>query len=148
MPSKKQQRRLTEKQAIFVEEIKKNPKIPLQTAARNAGYAIPRVSATNNMKKRAVIDALSAYLLSLKREGATDARSARVISEAMSAEKEIVSDEGEIVATRPDHVTRLKANDQYLRIKKLIGSNEEDQNIGQKNQLIIVIGDKGLDEII
>lgn len=80
-----------------------------------------------------VRSALENYLTVLEKAGATDKKSARVISEAMDAERTVsVMDETEDAkpgsranVTEPDHAIRLKANEQYLKIKKLIGQSDD-----------------------
>lgn len=110
-----------------------------------------------------VREGLDEYLKALEKAGATDKKSARVVSEAMDAEKTVsvedFTDDEEAdeqfkkkgrtfrEVTEPDHPTRLKANEQYLKIKRLIGQTEG-EDPGAKQQLIIIIGEKGLGEII
>lgn len=75
--------------------------------------------------------------------GATEEKYARVISEGMDAEKT----SGVIGATtkEPDHAIRLKAGEHYAKLKRYVTG---DDGGVVNNKLIVIIGEKGLDEII
>lgn len=127
----------------------------VRAAAIDAGYS---PQATDSTIARAVESAHRTYLNALEEAGATDKKSARVISEAMDAERSVsVEDFTEdaksprggqayTTVTEPDHPTRLKANEQFLKVKKIMGSDESEG--GQKNQLIIVMGHDGKKAIL
>lgn len=134
---KRNKNNLTSKQAKFVAALKKNPTMPLQKAAKLAGYSSPPQSANENLKKPNVRNALKLYLRALEAVGVDDDKSARVISEAMDAKKIHGTDEYFIEID--DHPTRLKANEQYLKLKRLIGYDEdEEKNKERPIQILIV----------
>jgi len=134
--------KLSGKQAAFVAAIKKNPKISMTQAGRIAGYKCAKQSANENLTKPPVINALKSYLRSLEIGGVNDKKSVRVISEAMDAKKVVYvesdSEGGKDREEIEDHAIRLKANEQYLRLKKLIGNAEDQQQQEDKIQIVIV----------
>lgn len=68
---------------------------------------------------------LQSMLDALEAAGVNDAKAARVVSEAMDAKKEQTNSlTGEVVSSAPDHTIRLKANEQYLKLKRLIGDDD------------------------
>lgn len=142
---KKNGKKLTPKQAKFVEAIKKNPTIPIQKAAAIAGYSKAPQSANENLKKPNVRNALKQYLQALERAGVNDDKSARVISEAMDAKttklvKVVGGEDGEReMITEEDHTARLKANDQYLKVKRLVGYDDEEDDLKDNPVQILIV---------
>jgi hypothetical protein len=95
----------------------------VKAAALAAGYS------PNTDISKAVMSAQRAYLNALEKAGATDKKSARVIAEAMDAKiTRMVAVEGKKgereVVTEEDHYARLKANEQYLKVKRLLDPEE------------------------
>lgn len=136
-------KRLTLKQKLWVKhylETKNGRK-----AAILAGYkAHPGVVGSQNIAKFNKRDDFLAILDSV---GLTDKRLFEPIIGALDATLTAISF-GEVKKSdSPDHNIRLKASEMGLKLRGLLSKNEEDE-ASQKNQLIIVIGDKGLDEII
>lgn len=117
---------LTRRQKKFVSNIKNKKCKTLSAAARDAGYS---KNTPNKMLEQTVRSVLGKYLQALEDAGATDELSAKVIVQGMKAERKIVlkGGEGEPVElmAEPDHATRLKANEQFLKVKKLLTVNIE-----------------------
>lgn len=108
-----------------VKSLKKNG-FNLSGAARDLGMTPQAV--TKRAKKDPLIkSALNSYLGELRKAGATDQKSARVISEAMDAKAKRGVGHGEdfTIVEEDDHYARLKANDQYLKIKRLLEPEEK-----------------------
>ena len=61
------------------------------------------------------------FVATLEKMGATDKRSAKVIVDGMLAKKEHTNMSGKVTRRSPDHKIRLAANEQFLKIKRLIG---------------------------
>lgn len=129
-------------------------------AARQLGVSQPAVhdQIVNNPLVRS---GLEDYLAELKAAGADDKKSARVISEAMDAEHTIsVEDDREesntrkgpkpyVKITEPDHMARLKANDQYLKVKRLLGDSKSGPEAPVGGQhLHFHMGDAQTNEIV
>jgi predicted DNA-binding protein YlxM (UPF0122 family) len=92
-----------------------------------------------------VRSALQKYQEKMEAAGLNDEKSIKVISDAMEAEREVVSEEGEIVATRPDHGVRLKANEQFLKVKKLL--SDSSPTIAGGQHIHFHIGEKSDEEL-
>lgn len=102
---------------------------------------------------------LEAYLEALEKAGANDAASATVIAEGMKAEKTVSVEDNRSDSegtrggqaytkiTEPDHNARLKANEQYLKVKKLL-DNGKDVGDDNRTQLVIVMGERGKDALL
>ena len=93
------------------------------------GLGITRQAVRDRIKNDPIVrTAWERYVFSLEKV-VPDKKSIRVISEAMNATKEHRNMSGEVVDRSPDHLTRLKANEQYLKIKGLV----KDENSVTKN---------------
>lgn len=93
-------------------------------AARELG--VTQQAVANHVKDNPLVrSALQKYHDALEKAGATDEKSARVISEAMDAMRKVGLGHGEdfTVEQEEDHHARLKANDQYLKVKKLLADS-------------------------
>lgn len=73
-------------------------------------------------------------------------KSIRLIAEAMEAEKEHRNMSGEVVDTSPDHKIRLAANEQYLKINRLI-SDDTDKKAAEQH-LHLHLGDKKTSDLL
>lgn len=113
---------MTKRQSKLIENLKANKHKTLTAAAKDAGYS---PSTPHSLIERSIRGVLGKYLKALQKAGATDRKSARVISEGMDAVREHRSISGQLVDTSPDHQTRIKANDQYLKVKRLLESEEQ-----------------------
>lgn len=126
-----------------------DPEIPTTAmASRLAGYASPQ-SAYKSAQSSEFQDALQKFLSILEARGVTDKKLADVIAEGLDAEEikffskdGIVEDERVVV----DHATRHKFAETVVRIRKLI--NTDNTSLQDNRKLIIVMGDKGLGEIL
>ncbi len=107
---------------MVVKSLLNNDMSPL-AAAKELG--ISRQAIHKQMNKNPYVKkALEAYCESLEKAGVNDERSVRVILEAMKATKTVWIDGPSRTEVQvPDHAIRLKANDQYLRIKGFINGN-------------------------
>jgi hypothetical protein len=66
----------------------------------------------------------------------------------MEAEREVVSDEGEIVATRPDHGIRLKAADSFVKTVGLVAEDKSaEMNLGG-NHIHLHLGEKADNDLV
>jgi len=84
----------------------------------------------------------------LKRNDVTVDKYSRVIADAMEAEREVVSEEGEIVATRPDHGIRLKAADSFLKAVGLAADDKTaEMNLGG-NHIHLHLGEKSDNDLV
>lgn len=129
-------------------------------AARELGVSPQAIQKQVN-ENPLVRTALEDYLQVLQEAGVDDKKSARVISEAMDAERTVsVEDNTEDSVgpkgqqhytniTEPDHMARLKANDQYLKIKRLLSdkSNGSETPVGGQH-LHFHLGDAQTNEIV
>ena len=99
---------------------------------------ITRQAVKDRIKKDPIVkSAWEKYIASLKRIGATDTKSARVLSEAMDAVtiRFFTGKDGKRVEIRePDHMTRLKAVEQYLKIMRLIGLPSKEEQKQQERE--------------
>jgi predicted DNA-binding protein YlxM (UPF0122 family) len=121
-------------------------------AAKKLG--ITRQAVRDRIKKNPLVrTALERYMQTLEKSGVTDEKSARVISEAMDATitkmvKVAGGDDGEReIVTEDDHYARLKANEQYLKLKRLLSDNKTDPAKPEQH-LHIHMGDKATNEIL
>lgn len=125
--------------------------------ARDLG--VTQAAIGDHIKRNPVVKRrLESYLQVLEEAGVNDTVSAKVIADAMVAEKTIsVEDDREgsqtkrgpkpyIKITEEDHAIRLKANEQYIKIKRLIGPTEDEKMPEQ--HLHIHLGDKKSNELI
>lgn len=147
----------------LVKTLKKNA-LNASATARELGITPQAVH--HQLKENPIVKtAIEKYEEALERAGANDDKSARVISEAMDAEKTVSVEDftgGEDDAaeaeeqfkkngktyrsiTEPDHTARLKANDQYIKVKKLIAPEKPGS---QENHLHLHMGDKKTHEIL
>lgn len=106
--------------------------------------------------------ALQAYQEELEKAGATDIASAKVIADAMQAERTVAVEDyteeeesddqfnkkGKIFRhiTEADHAIRLKANEQYLKVKKLLSDSTPAPAGG--NHIHFHLGEKTDDELV
>jgi predicted transcriptional regulator len=127
--------------APIVAALKKH-KLSVTEAAKELGISKQAVSKHVNHNPE-VIAGIKPMLDALFAAGATEEKYARVISEGMDAER-TTGIKGKQI-TEPDHNARLKAGEQFAKLKKYI-SSDEDKVVN--NKLIVIIGEKGLDEII
>lgn len=125
------------KAARVVKSLKKN-NISLTETAKDLGVS-PQAIQNQLDRNPYVKNLLQKFYEKLDKAGATDEKSARVISEAMDAEKEVFNDDGQIVGTSKDHATRLKANDQLLKLKRYIGDTDTPNitNVGEMKVIIV-----------
>ena len=126
-----------------------DPDIPnTATASRLAGYASPQ-SAYAAVKSQDFQDALQTFLKILELKGVDDHKVAQVIADGLNAKDTkffskdgIVEDEREV----DDHATRHKFVETVVKIRKLI--NTDNTSLQDNRKLIIVVGDKGLQDIL
>lgn len=139
----KKKQKLTKKQAKFVKAIVNTEINTVAEAARIAGYALKnaRQAGYENLQKPTVQSALQKYVELLNAAGATDEVTAQRLAEGLHAKKVTMfgQDAG------PDFEQRGKYIDRINKIKKYL---DNDETPGGNKTLILVIGDKGLDEII
>lgn len=114
--------KLTKRQEKLIENIKAKKHQTLTQAAKDAGYA---AGTPHKALERTVRSVLGKYLKALERAGATDKKSARVIAEGMDAMRQVRNMAGHIVDETPDHKLRLSANEQYLKVKRLLDAEEK-----------------------
>ena len=117
-------------------------------ASRLAGYASPQ-SAYACTKSPDFQDALKKFLSILEQKGVTDEKLATVLAQGLEAEEtKFFSKDGIVEDERvvPDHSTRHKFAETVVKIRKLI--NTDNTQLQDNRKLIIVMGDKGLGEIL
>jgi hypothetical protein len=117
-------------------------------ASRLAGYASP-ASAYKSAQSSEFQDALQKFLSILESRGVTDQKLADVIAEGLeSTETKFFSKDGIVEDERevPDHASRHKFVETVVKIRKLI--NTDNTSLQDNRKLIIVMGDKGLGEIL
>lgn len=120
--------KVTKRQAKLIKNIKAKKHKTLAEAAKDAGYA---ANTPHKSIERSVRSVLGKYLRALEKAGATDAKSARVISEAMDAttQKGVGYGDDFTIVEEVDHYARLKANDQYQKVKRLLGVEEAEDKL-------------------
>ncbi len=96
-------------------------------AARECG--ITRQAVKDRMKNDPIVRTEWQRYISVLEKVVPHRKSVKVIAEGMEAVKEHRNMSGEVVDRSPDHLTRLKANEQYLKIKGLV----KDENSVIKN---------------
>ena len=125
-----------------------DPEIPnTATAARLAGMT--PAAAYHLTKTPAFQDALQKFLSILESTGVTDQKLATTIAEGLDAEEvKFFSKDGIVEDERvvPDHASRHKFVETVVKIRKLI--NTDNTSLQDNRKLIIVMGDKGLGEIL
>lgn len=139
---------MTKKQKALLQYML-DPEIPsTAVASRLAGYASPQ-SAYAAVKTKDFQDALQHFLSVLEKKGVTDDFLAQTIKDGLDAEEVkffskdgIVEDERVVV----DHSTRHKFVETVVKIRKLI--NTDNSSLQDNRKLIIVMGDKGLEDIL
>ena len=117
-------------------------------ASRLAGYASPQ-SAYKSAQSSEFQDALQKFLSILEQKGVTDQKIAQTIADGLDAEEvKFFSKDGVVEDERvvTDHATRHKFVETVVKIRKLI--NTDNTSLQDNRKLIIVMGDKGLGEIL
>src|SRR3989338_214479 len=104
---------LTVKQKKFTQALVENPDRSIAEAGRLAGYC-DRQQAHKALQSTTIQDQLRGFLNTLEAKGVSDTKSAKVLSEAMSAVKVVGGKK------LPDHKVRLQANETYLKLRRLI----------------------------
>lgn len=107
---------MTKRQTKLVANLKNGKHKTLSIAAKSAGYK----NTQTNLIERSVRSVLGKYLQALEDAGATDEKSARVISQGMDAVRKIRNIAGVVVEEMPDHKMRLTANEQFMKAKRLL----------------------------
>lgn len=120
--------KVPEKQKRLLKNVASRKFKTVRAAAIDAGYSR---QATDGSLTKAIQSAHRNYLNALIEAGATDEKSARVISEGMDAE--FVTKSGVVLK---NHKIRLDANEQYLKVKRLLESEEFEKQ--QQNTTVIV----------
>lgn len=98
-----------------------------------------------------VISKLKQYQAELEKAGATMKKSARVISEAMDANRKVGLGHGDdfTIEEEPDHHARLKANEQFLKVHKIVGDAEKTAPEGHQHiHLHFSGGDEVTNELV
>ena len=116
-------------------------------AARLAGMS-PQ-SAYKLTKSEDFQDALKTFITCLEARGVTNEKLADVLAEGLeSTETKFFSKDGIVEDERivPDHATRHKFAETVVKIRKLI--NTDNTQLQDNRKLIIVMGEKGLGEIL
>ncbi len=98
-------------------------------AATARSLGITRQAVRDRIKNDPVVRTEWQRYISVLEKVVPHRKSVKVIAEGMEAVKEHRNMSGEVVDRSPDHVTRLKANEQYLKIKGLV----KDENSVIKN---------------
>ena len=115
-------------------------------ASRLAGYKTPPYV---QIKQPDFQDALQTFLKILEQTGVTDDFLAQTLRNGLdSTEMKYFSKDGIVEDERevPDHSTRHKFAETVVKIRKLI--NTDNTSLQDNRKLIIVMGDKGLGEIL
>lgn len=149
---KLQKHTLTDKQERLVQAVLDPSVKTLAEAGEQAGYH-DRQGAFHALQSATVQNALQA---ALEKAGFDEKLSARILRDAADAEKTVsVEDHGEAAApgsrvpvTEPDHNIRLKANEQFLKIKKYIGNGHDNGNGKQEQHLHFHFGDTNTNELL
>lgn len=132
---------MTKRQQKFVTALT-NPEVDtIAEAARIAGYGSPRQRGQQALQSVTVQAALKDYIALLDNFGATNNVTALRLAEGLHAEK--VSMFGKKCG--PDFEQRGKYVDRINKIRGYMRGEDDGEEAGK---LVIVIGDKGLDEII
>jgi DNA-binding XRE family transcriptional regulator len=128
--------------ALRVVKTLKKHNLNRSAAARELGVS-PQTICEQVKENPIIKTAIEKYVEKMEAEGLDDDKSIRVISEAMEAKKTTAL--GEDYATEPDHAIRLKANEQYIKIKKLVAPDKPGT---QENHLHLHLGDRKTNEIL